>query len=149
MYFHRIMRYIKELTAEQIEELTKGYKQGSTHSYRRRCQCILLSYQGQRVPQLSKHFEVSQISIYKWFNRWEFQGIEGLKIRPGRGRKRKLDIDNTAHVKQVKQSLGKENRNLNQLKSELESSLGLEISKVTLRRFLKKLVTDINDFENA
>lgn len=143
------MRYIKDLTAEQIEELTNGYKRGATHTYRTHCQSILLSHQGTSVPEISKRLQVSQTSIYSWFNRWESEGIEGLKIRKGRGRKRKLDIENEAHVKQVKQSLKQENRNLNQLKSELESSLGFPISKVTLRRFLKSLVTDTNDLESV
>ena len=46
-------------------------------------------------------------------------------------------------------SLKKENRNLNHLKSELEADLGFTISKISLRRFLKSLVTATNDFENA
>lgn len=143
------MRYIKDLTAEQIEALTNGYKNGKTHNYRNRCRCILLSFQGKTVPELAAFFEVSQVTIYAWYNRWDAAGLEGLPIRPGRGRKRKLDIDNAEHVKEVKKSIKIENRNLNQLKSELETKLDIEISKVTLRRFLKKLVTDTNDFENA
>ena len=47
-----------------------------------------------------------------------------------------MDIDNEEHVRRVKQSLKKENRNLNQLKNDLETDLGLVISKVSLRRFL-------------
>ena len=145
----RKKRYIQNLTEEDKESLINGYKNGTTHNFRIRCQCILLSSQGKSVSELKKTFTISHLTIYNWFNRWESEGLEGLKIRPGRGRKRKLDFDNSNHVKQVKQSLNKENRNLNQLKIDLESSLGLEISKVTLRRFLKKLVTDTNDFENA
>jgi len=143
------MRYIKKLTAEQKEELTNGYKKGLNHPFRIHCRSILLSNSGVSVPEISQRLQVSQTSIYKWFNRWESEGIEGLKIRKGRGRKRKLEIENEDHVKQVKQSLSRENRNLTQLKSELESSLGFPISKVTIRRFLKRLVTDTSDFENA
>ena len=143
------MRYIKDLTAKQIEDLTTGYRKGGNHNYRIHCQSILLSNSGLSIPEISKRLEVSQTSLYSWFNRWESEGIEGLKIRKGRGRKRKLDIENEAHREQVKQSLKQENRNLNQLKSELESSLGFSISKMTLRRFLKSLVTDTSDLENV
>ena len=143
------MRYIKDLTAEQKEALTQGYKQGSTHVYRTHCQSVLMSHSGLSIPEIARRLQVSQTSIYSWFNRWESEGIEGLKIRKGRGRKRKLDIENAAHREQVKQSMKKENRNLNQLKIELESSLGFPISKVTLRRFLKSLVTDTSDLENV
>lgn len=26
-------------------------------------------------------------TLYKWLNRWQAEGVEGLQIRPGRGRK--------------------------------------------------------------
>lgn len=145
----RKKRYIQNLTSTEIEALTDGYKNGLAHHYRNRCQCILLSFEGNSVSDLCQFYEVSQLTIYNWFNRWESQGIEGLKIRSGRGRKRKLDFDNSDHVKQVKKSLKVENRNLNQLKNDLETELKLEISKSSLRRFLKKLVTDTNDLENV
>ena len=145
----RSKRFIQNLTEEQKASLVEGYKNGSVHHFRIRCQCILQSSQGKTVSELSQLHNVSLLTIYKWFNRWESEGIQGLQIRSGRGRKRKLDFDNSDHVKQVKQSLKKENRNLNQLKADVESSLGFPISKITLRRFLKKLVTDTNDLENA
>lgn len=145
----RKKRYIKELTADQIASLEKGFKYGSTHHFRTRCQCILLSYQGKSVAELCELYQKSHLTIYIWFNRWESEGIDGLNIRSGRGRKRKLDFDNADHVKQAKKSLKKENRNLNQLKNDLEDQLGLEISKSSLRRFLKRLVTDTSDFENV
>lgn len=145
----RKKRYIKNLTLEQISSLEGGFKSGKVHHYRMRCQCILLSYRGKSVNELSEHFGKSIVTIYSWFNRWESQGIQGLKIQEGRGRKRKLDFDNSDHVKQVKQSLKIENRNLKQLQNDLESKLGIEISKSSLRRFLKRLVTDTNDIESA
>lgn len=145
----RKKRYIENLTAEQISSLEQGFKLGNTHHYRMRCQCILLSFRGKSVNALSEHFGKSIITIYTWFNRWESEGIQGLEIRKGRGRKRKLDFDNSDHVKQVKQSLKIENRSLKQLQNDLESKLGFEISKSSLRRFLKRLITDTNDLESA
>ena len=145
----RKKRYIESLTAAQISALEKGFKYGSTHHYRCRCQCILMSYQGKTVGELSAFYQKSYHTIYSWFNRWESEGIKGLEIRSGRGRKRKLDFDNSDHVKQVKKSLETENRNLNQLKNDLEEQLGLQLSKSSLRRFLKRLVTDTSDLENA
>jgi len=145
----RKKRYIQNLTVQEIEALNNGYKNGLTHHYRNRCQCILLSFEGNSVSDLCQFYEVSKLTIYAWYNRWENEGIEGLQIRPGRGRKRKLDFDNSDHVKQVKKSLKVENRNLNQLKNDLEAELNLEISKSSLRRFLKRLVTDTNDLDNA
>ncbi len=143
----RRKRYIENLTAEQKQYLLEGYKNGRSHDFRLRCHCILLSAQGKSVPELKALFEISHLTVYNWFNRWELEGIEGLKVRSGRGRKRKLDIENEEHVKAVQRSLKRENRNLNQLKLDLESSLDFEISKVTIRRFLKKLDANTNDFQ--
>ena len=134
-------RYI-ELTAEQKAALEQAYKTGLTHDYRNRCHCILLSSQNWSVKELAEFFKVSRLSIYKWFDRYQAEGIEGLRIRPGRGRKRKLDVNNSEHVKAVKVGLAKENRSIRQLREDLESKLGTSIGDTTLRDFLKVLVTD-------
>lgn len=138
----RKKRYIENLTAEQEQELEQGYKYGSSHDFRQRCYSILLSAQGKSVPEIKALLKVTHQSIYSWFNRWESQGIQGLKIRSGRGRKRKLDIDNTDHQQVVKQALKKENRSAKQLRQAIESKLGQSISDSTMRNFLKDLVTD-------
>lgn len=138
----RRKRYIENLTADQEQLLLAGYKYGHSHDYRTRCHCILLSWQGKSVPELKSLFQVSHQSIYQWFNRWEKQGIEGLKVRPGRGRKRKLDLDNSEHIQMVKQALKAENRSVKQLQQELESKLGQSLCDSTVRNFLKTLVTD-------
>ena len=144
----RKKRYI-ELSLEQKTALEIGYKSGPSHDYRSRCQCILLSSEGWSVNELMDFFKVSRLSIYTWFNRYEEEGIDGLKIRPGRGRKRKLDVDNAEHVASVKAGLKKENRSIKQLREELESKLGTTIGNTTLRDFLKVLVTDTDASDSA
>ena len=138
-----------QLSSEQKVALEKAYKTGHSHDYRNRCHCILLSCENWTVKQLSNFFKVSHLSIYNWFNRYESEGIEGLKIRSGRGRKRKLNIDNQAHVDMVKASLAKENRSIRQLKDDLASQLGTPIGDTTIRDFLKVLVTDTDDSDSV
>lgn len=145
----RRKRYIESLTADQQKTLEEGYKHGKTHDFRLRCHCILLSAQGKSVPELKALFEVSHYTIYKWFNRFESEGVSGLKIRSGRGRKRKLDIDNKEHVQLVKKGLSKENRSVQQLRQALANNDQIEVSDSTLRNFLKDLVTDTDDFDSA
>ena len=94
------------------------------------------------MGELMDFFQITRVTLTQWFDRYEAEGPKGLKIRPGRGRKRKLDIDNEDHVKEVKSSLKKENRSLKQLRQDLESKYGTPIGDTTLRRFLKDLVTD-------
>lgn len=138
-----------QITPEEKVLLETGYKKGSSHDFRTRCHCILLNAQGWSVKELKDFFKVSLLTIYKWINRYKSEGITGLKIRPGRGRKRKLDIDNSDHVDLVKAGLAKENRSIKQLREELESKLGTTLGDTTLRDFLKDLVTDTDDFGSA
>lgn len=145
----RRKRYIQSLTAEQQSALESGYKYGKTHDFRLRCRCILLSAQGKSVPELKVLLEVSHLSIYQWFNRFESEGVEGLKIRPGRGRKRKLDIDSKDHIDIIKKGLSKENRSVQQLRQDLLNNHQIEVSDSTLRNFLKDLVTDTDDFDSV
>ena len=73
----------------------------------------------------------------------------GLKIRSGRGRKRKLDIDSKEHISLVKKGLSKENRSVQQLRQALANDHQIEVSDSTLRNFLKDLVTDTEDFDSV
>lgn len=144
----RKKRYV-QLTTEQKDALNSGYKEGHSHDYRSRCHCILLSAEGWSVDQLMAFFNITRSTVYIWFNRYEKEGIDGLKIRSGRGRKRKLDVDNEDHVASVKAALKKENRSIKQLREELESQYGTTIGDTTLRDFLKVLVTDTDDSDSA
>jgi len=144
----RKKRYI-ELNSEQKVALELGFKKGHSHDFRSRCHCILLSSEEWSVNELMEFFEVSRLSIYNWFNRYQSEGIDGLKVRSGRGRKRKLDLDNSELVKTVKSELAKENRSLKQLRKELESKYNTTISRTTLHSFLKVLVTDTDVSDSA
>lgn len=135
------------LTGDQVSALEKVYKGHSSHAFRKRCHCILLSHQGYTVGELAKFFQVSPISIYAWLNRWQRGGLQALQEQPGKGRKPKLSLNNKTQVKVVRQVVQKTPQNLNQVKSELEERLGIEMSKRTLKRFLKNLVSDGDAFE--
>ena len=140
-------RFIEKLTKGQKSSLKKGHQTGKSHLYRRKCQCILLSYEGKTVSELSDFFSVSIISIYNWFNKWESEGIDGLKLKPGRGRPSKLSLTNQEQVKKEKILVENEPKNLNRVVGQLKSELGIDLSKKTLKRFLKNLNTDGNDSE--
>jgi len=131
-------RFIENLTEKEQRSLTEGYKTGNSPVYQRRCHCILLSSQHYTVNELSKLFSVSINTVYDWFNRWGSSGIDGLKLQPGRGRKKKLDTENADHVKVVKKLVENDPQQLNRAVVHVKDELGIEISKKTLKRFLKK-----------
>ena len=65
-----------------------------------------------------------------------------MELRSGRGRKRKLDPDNAEHVKAVKVLVENEPQQLSRVVGKVKSELGIEVSRKTLKRFLKKLDSD-------
>ncbi|MCB9080773.1 MAG: helix-turn-helix domain containing protein [Lewinellaceae bacterium] len=134
------------MTEEQKSSLQKGYSHGKSPLYRRKCHCILLSHAGKTPSELASFFGVSVYSIRVWLQRWEQHGQEGLKLKPGRGRKSKLELDQAQHVETVKTLIKNEPKNLTRVTAQLEKKLGIEVSKRTLKRFLKNLTTDGNAF---
>lgn len=138
----RRKRYISELNEEQKSSLENGYKFGDSPIFRRKCHCILLSHSGKSVSELQQIFGVSKQSLYSWFNQWENQGIDGLALQPGRGRKPKLHLEDTTQVEFIKTLVENDPKDLKQVVSKLNSDLGIDLSKKTLKRFLKNLTTD-------
>jgi transposase len=100
----------------------------------------VLSSQGRTVSELAQFFEVSKITIYGWFDRWESAGITGLMNRPGQGRKPILSLQNPEHIESVKTAVGKNAQTLKAVVAELESVLDEKMSVDTVKRFLKNLV---------
>jgi transposase len=131
-------RFITGLSQSQLAELESGYKYGANNVFRAHCQAILLSHQGYTVQELMQIFDCRKNTIYDWFNRYQSDGIAGLQIKQGRGRKPKLTADDKAIVEeQVQQN----RRKLSLAKAAIEKELGKELSRSTLTRFLKSMVT--------
>lgn len=143
------MRYIKELTDTQKEELQIGFETGSSKRFRIRCQSILLSHEGYSIKQLMDMYKVRRDTVRSWFNRWEAKGLEGLLDKPKSGRPAKLRLENENHVDLVKKKVKEERQKLDKVRAELEQELGLEMSKRTLQRFLKSAAFDGDAFGYA
>jgi len=134
------MRFIK-LTEAELITLQEGHKNGAQFQFRNRCQCLVLSSQGMPVSQLTTLFDVSDITIYSWFDRWEKVGLSGLMNKPGRGRKPILSLQNTDHVKSVKAAIKKNPQSVKAVVAQLEIVLDEKMSVDTVKRFLKNLTT--------
>lgn len=145
----RKSKYIKDLTFAEQSSLKAGYTYGKSPLYRRKCHCILLSYQGKSSQDLSSFFNVSRQSILTWFRLWEKEGLSGLALKTGRGRKPKLDSSNSTQVEIVKTFVENEPQNLGKVRSQIQEKLGIELSKKTLIRFLKSLNISGSDLRNV
>jgi transposase len=132
-----------ELTVEQQKALQAGYQLGKTHAFRQRCQLILLKSEGRITKEVGRIIKMNEISVNKWLDRYESEGIEGLMTKPGRGRKKVLDqLQDAAKVRAAVQ---KERQRLAQAKVILEKELNKQFSLKTLKRFLKSLTADIKE----
>jgi transposase len=134
------MRFVK-LSKAELVTLQEGHKNGSQFQFRNRCQCLIFSHQGKTVSELAQFFEVSQMTVYSWFDRWEKSGITGLMNQPGRGRKPILSLQNPTHIESVKTAVRKNAQSIKAMVAELESTLETGMSVDTVKRFLKNLVS--------
>ena len=100
------MRYITDLNKETIESLEQIIKNEKRHKSRYRAQAILLSNQRKTINEIAEIFGVEIRTIYRWFNRFEEDNLDGINELAGRGRKPSLTIENDAqkvkeHIKKT------------------------------------------------
>ena len=143
----RKIRFIKPLPKQEIADLEAGMKSEKGYQFQNRCHAILLSHKGYTPSQIKDIFNITVYTVYTWFNRWESDGIKGLKNASGQGRKAALDIDNAEHVKAVEKSVKKVAEKGGNLLAEIEQELDLKegLTMRILRTFLKKLTSSGND----
>jgi transposase len=127
------------LTDPEVQTLQEGYRNHPSHTVRQRCQCLLLSHQGKNVQELCEIFSVIPLTIYMWFNRWDQKGIVGILDQKGRGRKAILNPDDHPMIKEKLQANAQK---LSLVREALKAELNKEFSEKTLKRFLKRLVSD-------
>lgn len=121
--------------------LDKGCK--STHpQFCRRCLIILLKAKGLKSNDIGELLDITDQAVNSWVKKYEALGIDGLKTKPGQGRKPILNEEEDK-VK-VRAIVEKERQRLKLVKEEIELSCNKEFSLVTLRRFLKNLSADGN-----
>ena len=128
-----------ELSLEQRAALEKGYRQGTSHAFRTRCQMILLKSEKRSSLEVADVLGCCEIVVNNWLRRYEEEGIEGLKTRKGRGRKPILSTQNPLHLQTVKAEIAKHPQSVKTVIAKLDEDLDLAMHPDTLKRFLKKL----------
>jgi transposase len=136
-----------ELTGAQRTALEKGYRTGSSHAFRLRCQMILLKSERRTAVEIADLLGCCEVVVNNWLKRYESEGIEGLRTRPGRGRKPVLDAEQD--LPRVKAAVAANRQRLSQAKAELEAELGKTFSTKTLERYIKNMVLAINASESV
>ena len=135
------------LTKAQRAALEKGYREGESHAFRLRCQMILLKSQQHPSAKIAELLGCCEVVVNNWLKRFEAEGIEGLRTKPGRGRKPILDAEKD--LARVKESVQAHRQRISLAKAELEIALGKSFSTKTLDRYIKNIVLVINESKSV
>jgi len=136
-----------ELTDAQRRALEKGHREGASHTFRQRCQIILLKCERRTSAEIADIVGCCEMVVNNWLKRFETAGVEGLRTKPGRGRKPILDAEKD--LAQIKEAVGRSRQRISVAKAELETALDKSFSTRTLERYIKNMVLATNESENV
>ena len=129
---------VVELKEKERQGLEEGLRSGKSHAFRKNCQLVLLKSTARTSKEMGRILQMNAVTVNSWLARYEAAGIEGLRVKPGRGRKPVLDAA-AADKAKVRKAVEKERQRLKQAKLLLEEELEKKFSLKTLQRFLKKV----------
>ena len=89
------------MSADQRAELEKGYRKGKSHTFRERCQMILLKAENRTSTEVAEISGGCEVVVNNWLKRFESEAMKGLETRAGRGRPPILSQQNPEHLKKV------------------------------------------------
>lgn len=136
-----------ELNKAQRAALERGYRAGSSHAFRLRCQIILLKSEQRTAREIADLLGCCEVVVNNWRKRFAAGGVEGLKTKPGRGRKPILDTEKD--LERVKAAVKANRQRISLAKAALETALGKAFSQKTLERYLKNMVRAIAESESV
>lgn len=134
-----------QLSEAARHDLERGYKNTEDAIFSRRCHILLLKSEGYTSQQIADIFKITHQSVNNWVKRYEASGIAGLNTKKGQGRKPILNKEQDEA--KIRSAVKNERQRLKLVKSELEEELNKEFSLLTLKRFLKNLSANGNEFD--
>lgn len=110
-----------------------------------RARMVLLSRQGHTVPEIKRLFGCTDNTVYKWFDRFDEEGPEGLFDRPRSGRPREIgeeadaELDRVLSAPPLEEGYAFTTWTVPLLTSHLRQRFRLAVSTDTVRRAVKRL----------
>lgn len=127
------------LSESQRQELEHLYKTSPNHVLRKNCHIILLKASGRTSKDVASIVGTNHVSVNTWLRRYKEEGVAGLVIKPGRGRKPLMD---EADQEAVKRQIKVHRQRSEVARAEWQAESGKVVSRNTFRCFLKVLVED-------
>lgn len=122
--------------------LEQGARTGNTPCFRTRCEVILLKAMGLASKEVAKLMAMTYVSVNAWTKRYKQEGIDGLKTKPGRGRKTVLNVE--VDKESVLQAIKANRQRIQTAKAKWEQEANKSVSLSTFKSFLKVLTDDIS-----
>ncbi|WP_083940681.1 helix-turn-helix domain-containing protein [Rudanella lutea] len=96
---------IIELQPAQRQTLQQAFRTDPSHAFRQRCQIVLFKSEGRTSKEVAQLVKQHYVSVNAWLDRYQQEGLNGLRTKPGRGRKALLTKETDATlVRQVVQN---------------------------------------------
>jgi transposase len=135
---------LRTLTTEEQEAINK-LSRSTTEPYRlvERARMVVLAYEGMPVPQIAQKLDRSIPIVYLRLKRFQAEGMEGLKDKPGTGRKpiysekERGEMIALARTHPDKLDLPYGHWTLDRLVEQLQARNQIAVSRAQLARILK------------
>ena len=133
----------RPISSETLRLLQRMYNSSQYPQVRRRAQFLILYHYGKPMFYLIQLFSVTRQTLHNWLNAWEMKGVVGLYDQEGRGRKRTFTPEQEVQIyqwtKEMRQEMnGSGKPRLDIVLRQIYDSWGIQISKRTLQRILKR-----------
>ena len=89
------------LTEAEVEAVREAINHDPRPEVRQRATAVHLLYLGHKPTEVAKIMAVSLVTIYKWWHRWQDNGLAGLANRAKSGRPAKADAGYIALLEQT------------------------------------------------
>lgn len=138
---HRTVRPPTDQECERLEEMT----QHEIGRVAMRAHMILLSCRGYSAYEIAEIHNVTDPTVYKWIDRFDQEGPDGLFDAPRAGRPPKIDEQAEDEIERVLQAPPTEEgyqasrSTARRLAEHLEKELGIEVHPETVRSALDRL----------
>jgi len=138
------MRFVREPTEAEQGELERMTRQ-EVGRVAMRAHIVLLSARGYTVPEIVKIHDTSNTTVYKWFDRFDAQGPEGLYDQPRAGRPPKVTdevkktLEETLDDPPTQQGYTFTVWTVALLREHIERELDVQVCQDTIRRTLHQL----------
>lgn len=138
------LRFVRTPDENEHDELHRMTQQ-EVGRVAERARMVLLSARGFSVPEICRIFEMTDDTIYKWFDRFDERGPAGLFDQERSGRPREIDEEAEAELERLLERSPLEEGydfttwTVPLLRSHLQEQLGIEVSEQTVRRALHRL----------